>query len=382
MKEEMNVQTLEDFAYPKMNEVYMGTVMKVDKDEAFIHIGSKQEVILPKKEVTIFPVEDLNEVLKVNDQLEVIVIQTKDGVKVSKVRLENQRKWEDLKKKFANGELVNAFIHEVVKGGLIADIGLRAFIPASMISNRFVKDLKEYVGQELQFQIIELDEKKNKIVLSRRELLEAEEQRQKKMRLSEIHAGDILEGKVNRLASFGAFVDLGGVDGLIHVSQLSHERVNTPEEMVQVGQTVKVKVTEVNVETGKIGLSLKALQTHPWVENTQNIKAGQVLEGTIVKFTDFGAFVELAPHVEGLLHVSQISEKPVKKPSDVLQMGQKVTVKIQSMDRKTRKISLSMTEVQKDLEKAEVEKYKAQLNEETSNISLGDLFGDALKKFQ
>ena len=321
----------------------------------------------------------MREVLQVGDQFEVVVIQTKDGVKVSKIKLENQRKWEDIKQKYAAGERVNAQIREVVKGGLIADIGLRAFIPASMISNHFVKDLKQYIGQELQFQIVELDEKKNKIILSRRELLIAEEQQKKKTRLSEIHVGDILEGTVNRLTNFGAFVDLGGIDGLLHVSQLSYEKVTSLNDIVQIGQPIKVKVIHVDPETKKVGLSLKALQTHPWIVNSESIRAGQVLEGTVVKFMDFGAFVELAPHVEGLLHVSQISEKPVKKPTDALQMGQKVTVKVRSIDRASRKISLSMVEVQKDLEKAEIEKYKAQLNEEHAHVSLGDVFGDMLK---
>ena len=379
MTEEMNTEMLEDFVYPKMNEVYTGTVMKVDREEAFIHIGSKQEVILPQKEAAGFFVEDLREVLQVGDQFEVVVIQTKDGVKVSKIKLENQRKWEDIKQKYAAGERVNAQIREVVKGGLIADIGLRAFIPASMISNHFVKDLKQYIGQELQFQIVELDEKKNKIILSRRELLIAEEQQKKKTRLSEIHVGDILEGTVNRLTNFGAFVDLGGIDGLLHVSQLSYEKVTSLNDIVQIGQPIKVKVIHVDPETKKVGLSLKALQTHPWIVNSESIRAGQVLEGTVVKFMDFGAFVELAPHVEGLLHVSQISEKPVKKPTDASQMGQKVTVKVRSIDRASRKISLSMVEVQKDLEKAEIEKYKAQLNEEHAHVSLGDVFGDMLK---
>ena len=274
MTEEMNTEMLEDFVYPKMNEVYTGTVMKVDREEAFIHIGSKQEVILPKKEAAGFFVEDLREVLQVGDQFEVVVIQTKDGVKVSKIKLENQRKWEDIKQKYAAGERVNAQIREVVKGGLIADIGLRAFIPASMISNHFVKDLKQYIGQELQFQIVELDEKKNKIILSRRELLIAEEQQKKKTRLSEIHVGDILEGTVNRLTNFGAFVDLGGIDGLLHVSQLSYEKVTSLNDIVQIGQPIKVKVIHVDPETKKVGLSLKALQTHPWIVNSESIRAG------------------------------------------------------------------------------------------------------------
>lgn len=382
MTQEMNMEMLEEIVQPKLHEVYTGTVMKVEKEQAFIHIGGKGEVILPKDEVTAFPLEDLNDVLKVNDKFEVIVISTNEGVKVSKNQLEQQRKWAEVKKKHEEGTLVQALVREVVKGGLVADIGLRAFIPGSMISNHYVKDLNEFIGQELEFQIIELDEKKNKIVLSRRELLEAEEQRKKNLRFSEIHVGDVLEGTVSRLANFGAFVDLGGLDGLLHVSQLSHERNSSPEGIVAVGQKVKVKVMEANAETGKIGLSMKALQEHPWVENAKAIQAGQILEGKVVKLLDFGAFIELAPHVEGLLHVSQISEKPVKKPADALQIGQMVKVKVQSVERKTRKISLSMKEVQADLEKQEVKKYQEQLKEENSSVSLGDLFGDALKKFQ
>ena len=351
MTEEMNTEMLEDFVYPKMNEVYTGTVMKVDREEAFIHIGSKQEVILPQKEAAGFFVEDLREVLQVGDQFEVVVIQTKDGVKVSKIKLENQRKWEDIKQKYAAGERVNAQIREVVKGGLIADIGLRAFIPASMISNHFVKDLKQYIGQELQFQIVELDEKKNKIILSRRELLIAEEQQKKKTRLSEIHVGDILEGTVNRLTNFGAFVDLGGIDGLLHVSQLSYEKVTSLNDIVQIGQPIKVKVIHVDPETKKVGLSLKALQTHPWIVNSESIRAGQVLEGTVVKFMDFGAFVELEPGVDALLHVSQISKEHVDKPADVLKIGQDITAKVVDFNGEEKKISLSIKAL--DADKAE-----------------------------
>ena len=382
MTEEMNMEMLEEMVQPKVHEVYRGVVMKVEEDQALIHIGGKGEAVLPKKEAADFPPDDLKKVLKVNDTFEVIVISTKEGITVSKKQLEQQRKWDEVKRKFAEGILVQALIREVVKGGLIADIGLRAFIPASMISNHYIKDLNEYVGQELEFQIIELDEKKNKIVLSRRELLEAEEQRKRNLRFSEIHVGDVLEGAVSRLAGFGAFVDLGGVDGLLHVSQMSHERVNSPEGMVAVGQRVKVKVIEADAKTGKIALSLKALQEHPWIENAKSIQQGQVLEGKVVKLLDFGAFVELAPHVEGLLHISQISEKPVKKPAEALQIGQVVKVKVQSIDRKSRKISLSMKEVQSDLEKEEVKKYQEQLQSEVAFVSLGDLFGDALKKLQ
>ncbi|MDF2946990.1 MAG: rpsA [Bacillales bacterium] len=365
-----------------VGSVFEGTVVKIEDKQALVDFGYKVEAILPISEISSFHVENVSDEISVNDKIKFKIMSIKeDDIVVSKKAVDLEEKWSSLEAAYNNGELIEGKVKEVVKGGLVVDVGLRGFIPASMVSTKFVEDLSEYVGQVLPLKIIELDREKIKLVLSYKAVLEYESSKAKSDALNQIKVGEILDGTVARITNFGAFVNIGSVDGLVHISQLSYNRVNKVEEVLSVGDTVKVKVISVDKENNKISLSIKDTQENPMENEIKKLSVGQIVEGQVKRLMAFGAFVEVAPHVEGLLHVSQISSKHLNNPKDVLSVGDKVKVKIQEIDLEKKKLSLSIKQIEEDAELEDLKKYQDQAKSENAGFNLSELIGDKLKKF-
>lgn len=284
--------------------------------------------------------------------------------------------WEEMERLYKEGGTLNVQVSEVVKGGVVAHIeGIRAFIPASHLSLSYVEDLQQYVGQELIVKIIELDQEKNKLVLSRKEVEKSEKQAEQEKLWQQLKKGEKRKGIVCRLAKFGAFVDLGGLDGLIHLSDLSWGKVDNPGDVVSVGDEVEVTVLDFDQEKNRISLGLKEEKDNPWLKEIAKYKDGDMAEGTVVKLANFGAFVELEPGVQGLVHLSQISEEHISTPSSVLAVGDKVKVKILKIDEEKKKLSLSI----KEAAEKEEGNFSEYVTKESSGVTLGDLFKDKLK---
>jgi small subunit ribosomal protein S1 len=304
--------------------------------------------VIPAKELSIRHDVEPSEVVKVGDRIEALVLQKEDKegrLILSKKRAQYERAWGRIEKIMAEGGTIKGPVIEVVKGGLILDIGLRGFLPASLVDLRRVRDLHPFVGQELEAKIIELDRNRNNVVLSRRAFLEESQSETRKQFLESLRKGERRKGKVSSIVNFGAFVDLGGVDGLVHVSELSWKHVEHPSEVVQVGQEVEVEVLDVDLERERVSLSLKATQEDPWKEFERKYRAGEVIEGQVTKLVPFGAFVRVAPGIEGLVHISELSEAHVDSPDQVLSVGDTVRVKVIEVDVPRRRISLSMRQV-------------------------------------
>ena len=337
--------SLRDF---KDGDIVDGTVVKIDRDEVLLDIGYKSEGVIPAKELSIRHDIDPNEVVHVGDRIEALVLQKEDKegrLILSKKRAQDERAWGRIEEVMQSGGTIKGPVIEVVKGGLIVDIGLRGFLPASLVDLRRVRDLHPYVGQEIEAKIIELDRNRNNVVLSRRAFLEESQSEGRKKFLESLHKGERRKGTVSSIVNFGAFVDLGGVDGLVHVSELSWKHVDHPSEVVQVGQEVEVEILDVDLERERVSLSLKATQEDPWKEFERKYQAGEIIEGQVTKLVPFGAFVRVAPGIEGLVHISELSEQHVDSPESVLSVGDQVRVKVIEVDVARRRISLSMRQV-------------------------------------
>jgi small subunit ribosomal protein S1 len=337
--------SLRDF---KDGDIVEGTVVKIDRDEVLLDIGYKSEGVIPAKELSIRHDIDPNEVVHVGDRIEALVLQKEDKegrLILSKKRAQYERAWGRIEEVMQSGGTIKGPVIEVVKGGLIVDIGLRGFLPASLVDLRRVRDLHPYVGQEIEAKIIELDRNRNNVVLSRRAFLEESQSEGRKKFLESLQKGERRKGTVSSIVNFGAFVDLGGVDGLVHVSELSWKHVDHPSEVVQVGQEVEVEILDVDLERERVSLSLKATQEDPWKEFERKYQAGEIIEGQVTKLVPFGAFVRVAPGIEGLVHISELSEQHVDSPESVLSVGDQVRVKVIEVDVARRRISLSMRQV-------------------------------------
>ncbi len=335
-----------------------GEVVRIDRDEVLLDIGYKSEGVIPIKELSIRHDVDPDEVVKVGDELEALVLQKEDKegrLILSKKRAQYERAWGRIEKIMAEGGTITGPVIEVVKGGLILDIGLRGFLPASLVDLRRVRDLHPFVGQELEAKIIELDRNRNNVVLSRRAFLEESQSEGRKKFLESLQKGERRKGTVSSIVNFGAFVDLGGVDGLVHVSELSWRHVEHPSEVVAVGQEVEVEVLDVDMERERVSLSLKATQADPWKEFAEHHRAGQVIEGEVTKIVPFGAFVRVADGIEGLVHISKLSEQHVESADQVVQVGERVRVKVEDVDVARRRVSLSMRGVDDTAPVAEIE---------------------------
>ena len=376
-----------------VGDVVKGEVLAFDENKQVIVgiEGTGVEGVVPARELGV-KADELEDKVSVGDMLDLVVISKigsdKEGGSflLSQRRLQARKVWDDIEKKFENGETITAPVTQVVKGGLVVDAGVRGFIPASMISDRYVEDLNQYKGQELKLQIVEIEPSENRLILSHKEAAKEEREAQRKEAMDKLTVGETVEGKVARLTNFGAFIDLGGVDGLVHVSEISYDHVNKPSDVLKVGQDVKVKVLDVDEEHGRISLSIKQTLPQPWDEVGEKIAEGDVLDGTVKRLTSFGAFVEVMPGVEGLVHISQISHKHIATPNEVLEPGQEVKVRVLSVDPAAHRLALSIKALQEKpaAEKSAPKKNnnnakKVEIPEEETGFTLGDIIGDELK---
>jgi len=386
-------ETMEE-ALNSVQEIHIGDIVKgevlaiEDKQVVVGILGAGLEGVIPAKELSTTHTDDLESLVKVGDELDLVVISTigKDkengSYLLSKRRLDAKKLWEEIEGKFAAGEIVEAPVTGVVKGGLVADLGIRAFIPASMVDDHFVNDFSKYKGQTLRFKIVEIEPSENRLILSHKAVVEEEKQKQKEAVFASIKEGEQIEGTVARLTSFGAFIDLGGVDGLVHVSEISHTHVAKPSDVLKVGEKVNVLVLSVDPATDRISLSIKDTLPGPWDGIEDKAPVGSVLTGTVKRLTSFGAFVELFPGVEGLVHISQVAHKHIATPHEVLSEGDEVKVKVLEVNPENQRIALSIKALEeKPAAKVEevVEEENYELPEESTGFTMGDILGDALK---
>ncbi|TAK69577.1 MAG: 30S ribosomal protein S1 [Actinomycetota bacterium] len=326
-------------------DIVSGTVVKVDRDEVLVDIGYKTEGIVPSRELSIKHDIDPHEVVTVGDEIEALVLQKEDKegrLILSKKRAQYERAWGTIEKIKDEEGVVEGTVIEVVKGGLILDIGLRGFLPASLVEMRRVRDLQPYVGRTLEAKIIELDKNRNNVVLSRRAWLEQTQSEVRQNFLTQLQKGQIRSGVVSSIVNFGAFVDLGGVDGLVHVSELSWKHIDHPSEVVEVGQEVTVEVLDVDLDRERVSLSLKATQEDPWQQFARTHQIGQVVPGKVTKLVPFGAFVRVDDGIEGLVHISELAERHVEIPEQVVGVNDEIFVKVIDIDLERRRISLSL----------------------------------------
>jgi small subunit ribosomal protein S1 len=335
-------QTVFEF---KEGDIVAGTVVRVDPDEVLVDIGYKSEGVIPPHELSVRNNSNPDDVVKVGDEIEALVLQKEDDqgrLVLSKKRAQYERAWGTIEGIMNEGGTVTGQVIEVVKGGLIVDIGLRGFLPASLVDLRRVRDLQPFVGEAIEAKVIELDRNRNNVVLSRRAYLEEEQAEQRHAFLADLKEGDIRPGVVSSVVNFGAFVDLGGMDGLVHVSELSWRHVNHPGEIVTVGDQVKVKVLEVDYDRERISLSIRQTAEDPWETFSRATAIGDVVDGKVTKTVPFGAFVSVGDGVEGLVHVSEIAMHHVESPELELSLGQEVRVKVTEIDADRRRVSLSI----------------------------------------
>lgn len=383
MVEDMKEMDLVTF---QKGDVVKGRIAKIEDGQALVDVGFKYDGVIPIGELAPVRVENVSDVVQVGDEVEVKVLRINDEegkIILSKKAADAVSAWDELEQKFNNGDVFEVKVLDVVKGGLVVNVGVRGFIPASLVERHFVEDFSDYKGRNLRVKIVEFDREEGKVILSQKAVLDQEVEQQKEGRLHEIEPGQTLTGTVQRITSFGAFVDLGGVDGLVHISEMAHHRVDTPADVVKEGDTVQVKVLKVDPAAGRVSLSIRAASPGPWSGVEDKFQAGDIVTGTVRRLVSFGAFVELLPGVEGLVHISQVANRHVATADEVLEVGQEVKVKVLDASEADQRISLSIREVEGDRGRREVESYVKQNN--TNNDqgglgTLGDVFGDLFKK--
>ncbi|NUE97349.1 30S ribosomal protein S1 [Lactobacillus sp. ESL0260] len=388
-------------ALKQMQGVEVGDIVDVevlDVEEGQIDVGVENagiEGVIPRREYTSDRNVDLREAVKPGDKLKALVLRKAGGDKengeffFSVTRLKEREAYDELQKDFEAGKTIEGTVTSSVRGGLLVDVGTRGFLPASLISNRYVSDLKPFIGKTMKLKITEIDPSKNRLILSHKDLIEEEREEAFDKVASQLVVGDVVEGKVSRLTNFGAFVDVGGVDGLVHISEISYKHVDKPSDVLKAGQDVKVKVIGIDDDRHRISLSIKQTEPSPFEQATADLHEGDVFEGEVKSLTNFGAFVEVADNIQGLVHVSEISYKHVDKPSDVLKVGQKVKVKVLNIDPGERRISLSMKAAEPKNSENEGNRShssynrnsvnKKYMNNDDSGFALGDIIGDQLK---
>lgn len=355
------------------HEVIEGTVVLVNRDEAYVDIGYKTEIPIAKKELAYPEPEAATDVVKVGDKINVYVVALggENGLILSKTRADRLVAWEKVEKVKEEKQIIEVEILQVVKGGLLTTaFGLRGFIPASQIALHFVKDLNEFVGQKVEVEIMEADPKKQRLVLSRRSVLEAQREQKREEALASIVEGEKRTGIVKRLVDYGAFIDIGGVDGLAHISDLSWDHIKNPADVLSVGQEVEVLVKAFDPETKRISLSIKDTVRDPWFDKAEKYPVGSYVKGKIVKLTDFGAFMEIEPGFDGLIRMRELSPKHITKASEAVSVGDEVTVKVIHVDMDNKKVALSVTKVQQDAEKAEYQDFLAK--QDNTAVTIGD----------
>lgn len=391
MTEEFNESMINDI---KEGDKVTAKVQQVEDKQVVVHIdGAKYNGIIPISQLSTHHIENPSEIISEGDEIEAYVTkieideENESGAYIlSKRQLETEKSYEYLQEKLDNDEVIEAKVTEVVKGGLVVDVGQRGFVPASLISTDFIEDFSVFEGQTIRLKVEELDPENNRVILSRKAVEQAENDVKKASLLDSLNEGDVIKGKVARLTNFGAFVDIGGVDGLVHVSELSHEHVQSPEDVVSVGQEVDVKVKSVEKDTERISLSIKDTLPTPFENIKGKFHENDVIEGKVIRLANFGAFVEIAPGVQGLVHISEIAHKHIGTPSEVLEPGQQVSVKILGIDEENERISLSIkaTLPNEDVIESDEATTQSYLSNETDedNPTLGDVFGDKFKNLK
>lgn len=403
---------LNNVAVLKKGATVKGKIVKVDADQAFVDIGYKYDGVIPVRELssdaeaTLLGQEVELKVVSINDAKETLIL--------SKRVVDNSKVWESLQGQLDSKEIIEAAVTEVVKGGLVVDIGVRGFVPASMVERQFVEDFSSYKGRTLRLRVKEIDREKNKVILSQKDVLDEEFEANKKKIIEGLQVGQVLEGTVQRLTQFGAFIDIGGIDGLVHISELAWHHVEQASDVVKEGDKVKVQILKLDPSNDKISLSIKATQAGPWSNVENDFKAGDIVTGTVKRLAAFGAFVEVAPGVEGLVHISQIAHRHIGTPHEVLKEGQEVQVKILEINTAEKRVSLSIKETEEapeapagaaapsaskpdrerqprgDRDRGNSASHQKEIagNENVSlsnqglSMTLGERFGDKLSKFK
>ena len=389
-------------ALKQMQGVEVGDIVDVevlDVEDGQIDVGVENagvEGVITRREYTSDRNADLRDLVKPGDKFKALVLRRAGGDKengeffFSVTRLKEREAYDKLQKDFEDGNAIEGTVTSSVRGGLLVDVGTRGFLPASLISNRYVSDLKPYIGKTMKLKITEIDPNKNRLILSHKDLVEEEREEAFDKVASQLVVGDVVEGKVSRLTNFGAFIDVGGVDGLVHISEISYKHVDKPSDVLKVGQDVKVKVIGIDNDRHRISLSIKQTEPSPFEQATADLNEGDIFEGEVKSLTNFGAFVEVADGIQGLVHVSEISNKHVDKPSDVLKVGQSVKVKVLNIDPSDRRISLSIKAADSNASsenhnsrphrsRNENSVNKKYMSDNDNGFALGDIIGDQLK---
>ncbi|MDB5083123.1 MAG: ribosomal protein [Bacilli bacterium] len=388
MTEELNNQDMQhadDTTSLSKGDVVSGEIIRIEEGQAIVNIGYKFEGILPIGELSAVRVAQVSDLVSVGDEVscKVIKINDQEGtLLLSKKEADAETAWDRLEGLWQQGAVFEVKVADVVKGGLVADVGARAFIPASHVELNYVEDFTPYRGKTLRVKIIEFSREEQKVILSQKAVLEEETKAAEQSVITNIKPGEILSGTVRRITSFGVFVDIGGVDGLVHISELSWSRVDDPSTVVQVGDVIRVKVLKVDPDKGRVSLSIKEAAESPWASVREQFKEGEVVTGTVRRLTGFGAFVELTPGIEGLVHVSQVADRHVTHPKEVLEPGQQVRVKILEINPDAGRISLSIREAeagQRPRRESKKAADKIPPVQQGTGATLGDLFGDLFK---
>lgn len=379
MTEDMNQVEVNNY---KVGDQVKATVSKVEEKQVIVNVeNSKTDGIIPISELSSLHVEKASDAVSEGDALELEVIKVEEEALIlSKRKIDALKAWDDLELKFENGDVFEAEVKDVVKGGLVVDLGVRGFVPASLVEDYFVEDFSDYKNKTLTFKIVELEKDKNRLILSHRAVVQDQKEKQKANVLDKIESGQVLEGVVQRITDFGAFVDIGGVDGLVHISQLSHQHVDKASDVVSEGDKVQVKVLSIDRDNERISLSIKDTLPGPWAGIAEKAAKGSTLEGIVKRLVSFGAFVEIFPGVEGLVHISQISHKHIATPQEVLKEGQSVEVKVLEVNETDQRLSLSIKELEEPQSNYNTSDYE--LPEESKGFQLGEMIGDQLKKLK
>ncbi|MDI2589132.1 30S ribosomal protein S1 [Psychrobacillus sp. NEAU-3TGS] len=378
MSEEMNLNDTHEF---KEGDLVKASVAQVDEKSVIVSIeGAPLDGIVPISELSSLHIEKASDAVSIGDELELMITKVEEtNFVLSKRKVDAEKAWDQLEKQFQSGEIIETEVKEVVKGGLVVDLGVRGFIPASLIEDHFVESFDDYKGRVLTFKIVELEKDKNRLILSHKAVVEDEKSVNKQKTLDAIQPGDVVDGTVQRLASFGAFVDIGGVDGLVHISQVSYEHLDNVADVLKEGQQVKVKVLSIDRDSERISLSIKDTLPGPWDEIAEKAAKGTVLTGKVKRLVSYGAFVEVLPGVEGLVHISQIAHKHIGTPQEVLKEGDEVQVKVLDVNSSEKRLSLSIKDLIENEEAFDLSDY--QLPEESRGFSISDVLGDKLKDF-
>lgn len=389
-QETLDQEAMGDIATINQGDQVTGKVVKVESNQVLVDIGYKYDGLIPIRELSALHLETAADAAEVDQEITCKVISIddeKEKLILSKRAVDSVRAWEDLQKYFETQEVFEAPVADVVKGGLVVDVGVRGFVPASMVERHYVEDFSDYKGKTLRLKVKELDVDNNKVILSQRDVLDEEFEAKKLEVLKSFEVDQEIEGTVQRLTPFGAFVDVGGVDGLVHISEMAWTHVDHPSEIVKEGDTVTVKVLKVDPENERISLSIKASSPGPWETLTDKIEIDDVVTGEVKRLVSFGAFVEILPGVEGLVHISQISHNHIGTPHEVLEEGQEVKVKVLDINVEEERVSLSIKETEEAPQPDRTEQNTANNTDDQSDnqglsLTLGERFGDKLSKFK